>query len=106
MQFYEIILRKRIISAIQLKKKYYWKLNSYITLENIFFRLIVYCKRIQGCEPQHADTIDDVLKLVTSIGLSISLASEFIENTPGRDFQKQDCEQKAFVRLAAVTLTK
>ena len=40
-------------------------------------------------------------KLVTSTGLSISLASEFIENTPGRDFQKQDCEQKAFVRLAA-----
>jgi hypothetical protein len=39
-------------------------------------------------------------KLVTSTGLSISLASEFIENTPGRDFKKQDCEQKAFVRLA------
>ena len=40
-------------------------------------------------------------KLVTSTGLSISLASEFIENTPGRDFKKQDCEQKAFSRLAA-----
>jgi hypothetical protein len=40
-------------------------------------------------------------KLVTSASLSISLASEFIENTPGRDFQKQDCEQKVFVRLAA-----
>jgi hypothetical protein len=40
-------------------------------------------------------------KLVTSTGLAISLASEFIENTPGRDFKKQDCEQKAFSRLAA-----
>lgn len=40
-------------------------------------------------------------KLVTSTGLAISLASEFIENLPGRDFQKQDCEQKAFARLAA-----
>lgn len=40
-------------------------------------------------------------KLVTSAGLSISLASEFIENDPGRDYEKQDCEQKAFVRLAA-----
>jgi hypothetical protein len=40
-------------------------------------------------------------KLVTSTGLSISLASEFIENDPGRDYEKQDCEQKAFVRLAA-----
>jgi hypothetical protein len=40
-------------------------------------------------------------KIVTSSGLSISLASEFIENQPGRDYEKQDCEQKAFVRLAA-----
>jgi len=39
-------------------------------------------------------------KIVTSTGLCVSLASEFIENTPGLDFEKQDCEQKAFVRLA------
>lgn len=39
-------------------------------------------------------------KIVTSSGLAISLASEFIENIPGRDYDKQDCEQKAFVRLA------
>jgi hypothetical protein len=40
-------------------------------------------------------------KLVTSSGLAISLASEFIENQPGHDYEKQDCEQKAFVRLAS-----
>lgn len=40
-------------------------------------------------------------KLVTSSGYAISLASEFIENLPGRDFEKQDCERKAFVRLAS-----
>jgi hypothetical protein len=40
-------------------------------------------------------------KIVTSTGLAISLASEFIENDPGRDYQKQDCEQKAFLRLTA-----
>lgn len=39
-------------------------------------------------------------KIVTCSGLAISLASEFIEN-PSGDYQKQDCEQKAFVRLAA-----
>lgn len=39
-------------------------------------------------------------KIVTSSGLSISLATEFIENDPGRDYEKQDCEQKAFARLA------
>jgi hypothetical protein len=40
-------------------------------------------------------------KLVTLSGHAISLASEFIENRESRDFDKQDCEQKAFVRLAA-----
>src|SRR5439155_25972988 len=45
-------------------------------------------------------------KLLTSTGLALSLASEFIENPPGRtstDYQEQiqDCELKAFDRLAA-----
>ena len=45
-------------------------------------------------------------KLLTSTGLALSLASEFIENPPGRtpaDYQdqKQDGELKAFDRLAA-----
>ena len=31
-------------------------------------------------------------KIVTTTGLSISLASEFIENDPVRDYEKQDCE--------------
>ena len=39
-------------------------------------------------------------KLVTSDGHALSLASEWIENPEG-DFDKQDCERKAFVRLAA-----
>jgi hypothetical protein len=45
-------------------------------------------------------------KLLSPTGLALSLASEFIENPPGRtpvDYQeqKQDCELKAFDRLAA-----
>jgi hypothetical protein len=45
-------------------------------------------------------------KLLTPSGLALSLASEFIQNPPGRtatDYQeqKQDCELKAFDRLAA-----
>jgi hypothetical protein len=38
-------------------------------------------------------------KLVTSDGHALSLASEWIENPEG-DFDKQDCERKAFTRLA------
>lgn len=39
-------------------------------------------------------------KLVTSNGHAISIASEFIMNEMERDFDKQDCELKAFIRLA------
>lgn len=38
-------------------------------------------------------------KLVTHQGHCISLATEWVEN-PGGAFDKQDCERKAFVRLA------
>jgi len=38
-------------------------------------------------------------KLVTEPGLTLSLGFEFIEND-GRDYVKQDCELKAFFRLA------
>lgn len=40
-------------------------------------------------------------KLVTASGLCLSLATEWVENKPGSTFDKQDCEAKAFKRLAA-----
>lgn len=39
-------------------------------------------------------------KLVTASGLSISIASEWIANDTERNFNKQDCEMKAFQRIA------
>jgi hypothetical protein len=39
-------------------------------------------------------------KLITPNGFAISLATEWIANPVG-DYEKQDCERKAFVRLAA-----
>lgn len=39
-------------------------------------------------------------KLVTSSGLAISLGSEWVQNLPDRNFDKQDCEKRAFERLA------
>jgi hypothetical protein len=39
-------------------------------------------------------------KLITPTGLAISLATEWIANPPGA-YDKQDCERKAFERLAA-----
>ena len=40
-------------------------------------------------------------RLVTPNGFSISIASEWIENPENEDYDKQDCERKAFIRLAA-----
>ncbi len=39
-------------------------------------------------------------KLVCPNGASISIASEWIRNPDGGDYEKQDCELKAFTRLA------
>ncbi|MFN8672885.1 MAG: hypothetical protein U0457_12485 [Candidatus Sericytochromatia bacterium] len=39
-------------------------------------------------------------KIVTSNGLAISVATEFIENPADKEFDKQDCELKAFYRLS------
>lgn len=40
-------------------------------------------------------------RLVTENGFSISLATEWIENPEDGQYDKQDCERKAFIRLAA-----
>lgn len=40
-------------------------------------------------------------KIVCANGFAISIASEFIENTADKEDDKQDCELKAFYRLAA-----
>ena len=39
-------------------------------------------------------------KLITSSGLAISLGSEWVQNLGDRNFDKQDCEKRAFERLA------
>lgn len=44
-------------------------------------------------------------RLITPNGFSISIATEWIENPEGGEYDKQDCERKGFIRLAA-TLKK
>jgi hypothetical protein len=44
-------------------------------------------------------------RLVTPNGFSVSIATEWIENPEGDEYDKQDCERKGFTRLAA-TLKK
>jgi hypothetical protein len=40
-------------------------------------------------------------RLITANGFSISISTEWIENPEGGEYDKQDCERKAFTRLAA-----
>ena len=40
-------------------------------------------------------------KLVTHNDMAFSIATEWIRNAPGKEYNKQDCELKAFKRLAA-----
>jgi len=40
-------------------------------------------------------------RLVTPNGFSVSIATVWIENPDGKEYDKQDCERKAFQRLAA-----
>lgn len=51
----------------------------------------------------HTSWFHNVLeaRLVTYNGFSISLLSEWIENPSDKNYDKQDCERKAFTRLAA-----
>ena len=39
-------------------------------------------------------------KIICSNGFSISIATEWLKNTTDKEFDKQDCELKAFVRLS------
>jgi len=58
--------------------------------------------RLSGCSQEkgaHGDTLDHFLGHVPTSGLAISIAQEFIENSDP-EASKQDCELKAFARLA------
>ena len=56
-------------------------------------------KTYKSGKTRHFDYVLEA-KIVTANGLSISVGTAWIENV-GEDYDKQDCEQKAFVRLAA-----
>ncbi len=54
---------------------------------------------IQNLENRQSNLLSQ-RKLLTASGLSLSMASEFIHNEGNSNFVKQDCERKAFTRLA------
>ncbi len=53
----------------------------------------------KGCTTWFHNVLE--ARLVTPNGFSISLLSEWIENPSDKNYDKQDCERKAFTRLAS-----
>ena len=56
-------------------------------------------KRSKNCKATYFRNVLEA-KLITSSGLSLSIATEWISNEGKGQYQKQDCEREAFKRLA------
>jgi hypothetical protein len=101
-------LKKELVSQL-LEKKVFdkWRLNSYVIVAIDGTGIVSFdhqhCPHCLTKTSKNGKTtwFHNVLeaKLVTANGFSISLCTEWIEN-PGAAYNKQDCERKAFERLA------
>jgi hypothetical protein len=96
------LIRKKVFNSHRLFKKYYliaidgsW-LCSYE--ENNAEGTRLSRKSKNGRVTYHDYMLE--AKMVTPIGIVISIASEWVSNEGKSTFDKQDCEIKAFVRLA------
>ena len=95
-------VRKKVFSSYRLIQKYYLvvidgtRVFSY--KENNAEGTRPFTVSKNGKITYYAYVLD--AKLVTPTGIVISIASEWVSNEGKAAFEKQDCEQKAFVRLA------
>ena len=93
------LIRKRVLEQFRLLDTYY---TIAVDGTGMLYFSKPHCPHCLCAELSNGKTLyyHNVLeaKLICSNGLAISLATEFIENTDGDS--KQDCELKAFYRLA------
>lgn len=102
--FVATLIEQRLFRSFKLFGKYYTVavdgtgVNSY-EKDNTFQNLLHKTSK-NGVVTYYSHVVE--AKLVTSSGFCISLGSEWITNasTTDTDFVKQDCEQRAFERLA------
>ena len=96
------LIEQKVLRSLRLLSKYYavaidgTGTNSYTQNDDQGNRTHKTSKN--GKVTYHYHVVE--AKLVTNTGLVISLASEWITNEADRNFDKQDCEQRAFERLA------
>jgi len=97
------LIEQKVLHQFKLLRKYFMVaidatgINSYD--ENNEEKDRVHKTSKNGKTTYHSYVLE--ARLVTASGLSISIASEWIANDAERNFNKQDCEMKAFERIAA-----
>lgn len=95
----EMLIRKKALSAYRLFEQFYIIAVDGTATLNYHQRHCPHCltRTHNGKTTYYHNVLE--AKLVTPNGFAFSLMSEFIEN-PGENPAKQDCELKAFYRLA------
>ncbi len=96
----ETLIRSKVLYPYRLLDRYFLVVvdgTGVLTFDERHCAQCLTCKR-QGKTIYYHPVLE--AKLVTRTGLVCSLMTEFIEN-PGENPTKQDCELKAFYRLAA-----
>ena len=96
----ETLIRKKLLEAHRLLGKYYCIAVDGTGTLSYHERHCPHCltRTSNGKTTYYHNVLE--AKLVTPNGFAFSIMSEFIENT-GEGMSKQDCELKAFYRLAA-----
>ncbi|MGH9854410.1 MAG: hypothetical protein ACREBD_31585, partial [Blastocatellia bacterium] len=101
----EILIRKKVLERSRLLDQYYVIAFDGTGVYSFSERHCAHClTRTHNGQTTYYHYVLEA-KLVTSDGFSFSLMSEFIEN-PEPNPTKQDCELKAFYRLAARLKTR
>jgi len=96
----EVLIRKKVLYPYRLLKKYFTIAVDGAGMLTFKERHCDYClsKKLRNGETLYYHPVLEA-KLVTSNGFAISIMTEFIENSDP-EATKQDCELKAFYRLA------
>jgi len=96
----KVLIRRRCLERFRFKRTYLIAIDG-VEIYRWKQRHCEHCLHSKSSKGEGEHYYHRVLeaKLVSSCGLSLSIASEFIENTQD-NVSKQDCELKAFYRLS------
>ena len=94
------IIKSKVLQKYKYRRKYYMVVIDGTAIQSYDYEPYAGCpyKKYKNKTVWTAYALE--AKIVTETGFAISLATEWVENNKNGIFDKQDCELKAFVRLA------